>query len=489
MDSVMQKRMETMFHDAGFDLSRGQVDRFRDFYRLLVEYNERFDLTRILRFEDIIDKHFIDSMYITKLCDLPGSFVDIGTGAGFPGIPLKILLPDCRVVLAEPRYKRVEFLGMVIERLGLENVEIYPHKVTDHSMFDVGGVITRALESIDDTLSRVHHFLPRGGKVIFMKGPGAGEDIRLLSEENRGEFRNVLDRDYTLPGTGYQRRAVVYEKLTDARQITYRIFKDESENREIVITSKDNRQFKELKKLTTPEGIKKQGRVMVAGTKLAGECVADFRGSLHGIILYDGCRVDNEDLNTVIAEMSGQGKVYIFKKGLYNELDVSATEGPLLIAPVPEMEEWDYTLGEGCNLLIPFQDPVNVGTVIRSAAGFGAGKIILLQGAANPFHPKSVRASGGAVFRVSLFRGPGIVDAGEQAQKRGLPLYTLDKRGTPIEASMFPERFLLLPGIEGPGLPDEMKEHAIAVPITDSIESLNAAIAASIAMFVSRRIP
>ena len=488
MDKAMQQRMETMFRDAGFELAPRQIEQFRDFYRLLMEYNERFDLTRILRFEDVVDKHFIDSMFIARVCDLPDSFVDIGTGAGFPGIPLKILLPECRVVLAEPRYKRVEFLGMVIERLGLDNVEIYPHKVTDHSMFNVSGVITRALESIDDTLSRVHHFLPRGGKVIFMKGPGAGDDIKLLSDGNRGEFRNVLDREYTLPGTGHQRRAVVYEKLTDSRLITYRIFKDESENREIVITSKDNRQFREFKKLTTPEGIKKQGRVMVSGTRLAGEFAADFQGSLHGIILYDGCRVDNEALNAVIADMSNKGKVYIFKKGLYNELDVSATGGPLLVAPVPDMEEWDYTLGEGCNLMIPFQDPVNVGTVIRSAAGFGAGKIILLQGAANPFHPKSIRASGGAVFRVPLYRGPGIAEAGEEARRRGLPLYALDKTGTPLDAVVFPERFLLLPGIEGPGLPDEMKEHAIAVPITDSIESLNAAIAASIAMFAARRI-
>lgn len=487
MDKTMQQQMEKMFRDAGFDLSRHQVEQFRDFYRLLIEHNERFDLTRILRFEDIIDKHFIDSMYITKLCDLPESLVDIGTGAGFPGIPIKVLLPQCRVVLAEPRYKRVEFLGMVIERLGLESVEIYPHKVTDHSMFNVGGVITRALESIDDTLSRVHHFLPRGGKVIFMKGPGAGEDIKLLSGENLGEFRNVLDRDYTLPGTGYRRRAVVYEKLTDTRRMTYRIFKDESENREIVITSKENRHFKEFKKLTSPEGIRKQGRVLVSGTRLTGEFAADFSKSLHGIILYDGCRVDNEALNNVIAGISDKGKVFILKKGLYNELDVSATEGPLLVTSVPEMEEWDYTLGMGCNLLIPFQDPVNVGTVIRSAAGFGAGKIILLQGAANPFHPKSIRASGGAVFRVPLYRGPGIVDAGEEIRKKGLPLFALDKTGKPLEASMFPERFLLLPGIEGPGIPDDMKDRAIAVPITDNIESLNAAIAASIAMFVSRR--
>ena len=213
----------------------------------------------------------------------------------------------------------------------------------------------------------------------------------------------------------------------------------------------------------------------------------------------------------------------LLKKHLYNELDTFNTNAPLLVIQTPEIPEWDYRLTEGCNLLIPFQDPVNVGAVIRSAAGFGVKKIIMLKEAAHPFHPRSIRASTGAVFRFIhphpaplpssqaisatresdlfspspggrrlrgggtienvLCKGPSINELKTICDQRKLNIIALDMAGTPIESFHFPAKFILLPGLEGQGIPEALKASSISIPISGAIESLNAAIATSIMLF------
>ena len=121
-----------------------------------------------------------------------------------------------------------------------------------------------------------------------------------------------------------------------------------------------------------------------------------------------------------------------------------------------------------------------MGAVIRSAVAFGAAGIIMLAEAANPYHPKSVRASGGAVFRARLLEGPSIHDLPED-----LPIVPLSKEGKRISDFKFPAKFGLLPGIEGPGLPDRFRKAAVSIPISQEVESLNAVVATAIALFVS----
>ncbi len=156
------------------------------------------------------------------------------------------------------------------------------------------------------------------------------------------------------------------------------------------------------------------------------------------------------------------------------------TASPLLLVRIDEISEWHASEGlqKGCTLFVPFQDPENVGAVIRTAVAFGVSSIILLAEAANPYHPKAIRASGGIVFRANLFEGPSIKDLPED-----LPIRPLSKEGESISNFPFPESFGLLPGMEGPGLPERLRQRGLSIPIRPEVESLNAVVAAAIALF------
>ncbi|OHD70207.1 MAG: 16S rRNA (guanine(527)-N(7))-methyltransferase RsmG [Spirochaetes bacterium RBG_16_49_21] len=480
---LKKSQMLDIFNQSGFLLSPRQADQFIIYYDLIVKHNESLDLTRLKSFEDIVVKHFIDSIYITKYLDLPSPLIDIGTGAGFPGIPLKILLPDITLILAEPRKKRALFLETAVRTLELSDVTVYPHMVTDKSFFTVGGVITRALEPIDDTLTRVRHFLSREGRVVLMKGPEADEDLKAVSEENYHSYSLESDREYSLPGTNYSRRIIVYQKISAATRKTYSILKDLSATAGIAITSGQNKKFKNLEKLSSTDGIRKAGTALVSGKKIIKEIIRKGSPPVTELVLYDGYAEHDDVLNAVIGEFELRGSLIVLKKSLFNRLDLFKTRNPLAVVETPEIKEWDRTLGPGCTLLIPFQDPANVGSAIRSAAGFNVRKIIILKQGANPYHPKSIRASAGAVFSVDIMNGPSLYDLGEALKEKASSIIALDAGGEPLPSFDFPERFLLLPGIEGPGLPQELKARSVAVPLAAGVESLNAAAALSIALY------
>ncbi len=481
------QEMRQLFTRSGIALTKEQETAFTLFYDLLVRYNDEYDLSRLKKFDDIIIKHFIDSIYAGKLIKLPSPLVDIGTGAGFPGIPLKIMNPGLHIILAEPRHKRVTFMEMAIKELKLTNIEIYPHLVTDKSFFTVNGVITRALESVDETLTRVNHFLPQDGRVIFMKGPDASSDLQTLSEANSREYTTVANTPYTLPGTDYRRVLLAFSKTGESLKRTFRILKDERETIGKAITSSDNPRFKALCKITGTDGIKKLGKTLIAGKKIIKEILAQAEVPTHELVLYDGYAEHDQEFERIISDHAQRGSLLILKKSLYNEIDSLKSNGPLLSADVPAIHDWDLTVPEGCSLMLPFQDPENIGSVIRSAAGFGVKIVILLKEASHPFHPKAIRASAGAVFSLRISRGPSINDIAGLPAEIVEKIVTLDRHGKNIEDCSFPESFIILPGIEGPGVPENLKSMAVSIPLNGAVESLNASAATSIALYEWRR--
>jgi 16S rRNA (guanine527-N7)-methyltransferase len=110
-------------------LSNHQIEQFKQYYDLMITYNEDHNLTTITKLNNVIDYHFTDSLVLNKTIDVTSitGLVDIGSGAGFPGIPLKILYPELPVILIEVTLKKINFLELVIETLNLTGIEVYPH--------------------------------------------------------------------------------------------------------------------------------------------------------------------------------------------------------------------------------------------------------------------------------------------------------------------------------------------------------------------------
>lgn len=200
---------------ANIVLSRVQVDQLWRYHGLLRDNNHDRDLTRIVGFENIVIKHYVDCMCVGQLVDLPSPILDIGTGAGFPGIPLKIRYPHLDIVLAEPRPRRVAFLENVIAALGLRKARVFPHRVVSRSFTDpVAAVITRALEPIGKTMLRSSACTRAGTRYIFLKGPAVEPEIDEAKQRFGAAIRLIGVKKYTLPGTPHERRLVVFERTS-----------------------------------------------------------------------------------------------------------------------------------------------------------------------------------------------------------------------------------------------------------------------------------
>ncbi|MET0386726.1 MAG: 16S rRNA (guanine(527)-N(7))-methyltransferase RsmG [Polyangiales bacterium] len=205
------ERMRALLDRGGISLKTDQLDRLWRFDQLLRRRNQDRDLTRLIEFETVVVKHYVDCMYVTKLIELPSPLVDVGTGAGFPGIPLKIKQPGIELVLAEQRPRRIAFLNEAIETLGLRQVSTFKQRVVSRSFTTpMRGVITRAVEPIQKTLLRTSGCTRAGSRIIFMKGPSVGEELAEAERDFADDYRLVQDKPYRLPGTSHDRRLVVF---------------------------------------------------------------------------------------------------------------------------------------------------------------------------------------------------------------------------------------------------------------------------------------
>lgn len=207
-------RLYDIFRHHGFeDFPHPERRRLVEFYLLLMNHQLRDNVTRLVKFRDIAIKHFIDSLIVPRLCELSFPLLDVGTGPGFPGIPLKILFPAQKIILAEGVRRRVDFLKAVRAEMQLKDLDIVGRNIDDTFALPVNGVITRAVEDIGLTLGNVSQSLTVGGRVYFMKGPNAGPELKPALKK-WGEFYALeKDIDYTLTNTPNQRKLIVFRKL------------------------------------------------------------------------------------------------------------------------------------------------------------------------------------------------------------------------------------------------------------------------------------
>jgi 16S rRNA (guanine527-N7)-methyltransferase len=463
---------------CGIALTPDQVDLLWSYHQRFREANALLNLTRIHNFENMVLKHYVDSLLVLNYVELPSPLIDMGSGPGLPGIPLKIARPEVQMILAEPRGARAEFLSEVCTELGLEGVEVYPRKIGPRYPGRVQGVITRAVGSVSETLDRVTECLVPGGKMIFMKGPECDLEIAAAQQEHGNLFRLAADRAYEIPGTSHKRRLLVYERQESpsprAAGRVGAILQHEGQVREV--TSESNPSFRHFRDLLAGRGIRKHGQALIAGPRIVAEVLASHPPHVAGWI----------------TEISGpppgsQALVwYRLAPALFRELDVAGTRSPLLLVNVPTFPAWsdDEPWPEGCMLFIPFQDPENVGAVLRSAAAFGVARVVMLREAAHPFHPKSSRAAGTALFQVPLLQGPSI----RELECRHAPIIALDTSGPELSEYPFPATFGLVAGVEGPGLPDRLRQgQRRRIAMAAEVESLNAATAAAIALYAWSR--
>lgn len=200
-------------------LSEYQLEQFLRYQQELLDWNTRINLTAITDAEEVLMKHFLDSLSLLLVCDRPVvRLLDIGAGAGFPGLPLKIVHPQWQVLLLEATGKKVTFLQHVIETLQLENVvavhgraEELAHKAAYRASFDV--VTARAVASLPILLEYAAPFCRVSGQIILPKKGDLAEELAQGKRAAR-QVGAVLQDDIavTLPGLGDGRRLLVWEQ-------------------------------------------------------------------------------------------------------------------------------------------------------------------------------------------------------------------------------------------------------------------------------------
>ncbi|MBP7338209.1 RNA methyltransferase [Niveispirillum sp.] len=239
------------------------------------------------------------------------------------------------------------------------------------------------------------------------------------------------------------------------------------------IDSPQNPQFKSWSGLLESRGIRKQGQFLLAGLKTVPEALTRWPQHFTRILIRHPEWIADWPLPDHIQPVVLAGP-------LFRELDVSGTDYPILVGTLPTIGQADLSAHpRGLELVCALGDPANLGALLRSAAAFGASKVILLEEAAHPFHPKCLRAASNAVFTLDIVRGGrwAVLD-----QAAG-PLLALDAGGDDLATFPWPEDARLILGEEGQGVPPQVPAQRLTIGNTGNVESLNATVAASIALF------
>lgn len=220
-------RLKEICSKINIDVSEVQLQQFNKYYEMLIEKNKVMNLTAITEKEDVIIKHFVDSIAVIpylkdkNILKDDSSIIDIGTGAGFPGLPLKIMLPDIKFTLLDSLNKRVGFLNEVISELGLKDIEALHGRAEDYAKpsqlrekYDL--CVSRAVANLSTLSEYCLPYVKTGGKFISYKSEKLAEE--LLTANNAisilgGKINNQIE--FILPDTEIYRTFMIIDKVKD----------------------------------------------------------------------------------------------------------------------------------------------------------------------------------------------------------------------------------------------------------------------------------
>lgn len=209
----------------------GKFDKYEEnqklyaFMNMLIEYNKRINLTSIIEPEEIIVKHFADSLSINKYIEKNENIVDIGTGAGFPGIPISIYREDCKITMVDSTKKKINFVNEVIKNLKIENARTMAKRAEEigqmeeyREKFNIA--VSRAVAPINVLLEYLLPLVKVGGRCICMKGPNVNQEldsIQGLCEKLGGEYEGT--EQIFLNNEELERNIVLIKKINKTKAI------------------------------------------------------------------------------------------------------------------------------------------------------------------------------------------------------------------------------------------------------------------------------
>lgn len=212
-DSLLRKGSDSLA--VAVDVQ--QCRRLYLYFSELKRWSRKVNLiSRSATDEEIVEKHFLDSLALLDLLKQPHvSLLDVGSGAGFPGLVCKAARPEMRVGLVEPRLKRVSFLRHICRLLELADIEVHGCRLEERNLegeSTFGWVVSRAVAEIDDFLTLCSRFKEYGSSVVCMKGPGYLDELDEKTIAANG-WRLVDTKTYRLPFSGAQRSLLVFRGL------------------------------------------------------------------------------------------------------------------------------------------------------------------------------------------------------------------------------------------------------------------------------------
>lgn len=197
--------------DRNIILDDEMINKLNEYAYFLKEYNEKINLTAIVEYEEVLDKHFYDSLLLVDR-ELKGTLVDVGTGAGFPGVVLKIVIPELKVLLVEPLHKRCVFLNELINKLDLKDIEVINERGEDYSLKhreEYDYVTARAVSNLNNLIEVCGALVKKNGYFICLRG-----------KDGRSEIDNASKAIKTM---GFEIESIKDERLFngDSRVISY----------------------------------------------------------------------------------------------------------------------------------------------------------------------------------------------------------------------------------------------------------------------------